>query len=169
MLIIKNQGPPGETGGKGGKTGEEFSGCESLNMENFHAGELVIVGSFVAFSIAILILPRFMKKKAGHPADREAPGYKGMVLLSVFMAPLWGGAIIYYALRNSHEALAKYSNRMSFLAFLVWIGTSVGLGRAGLSESFVGFLSFFFFTIVGISGVVLSIITVRKIKKASGE
>ena len=137
-------------------------------LENLHTGELAIVGSLVVASIAIFTFLRLSKMKAGHPADREAPGYKGMVILSVFMAPVLGGAVIHYALRNSQEALAKYANRMSFLAFLVWIGTGAGLGKAGLSESFAGFLSFFFFTIVGISGIVLSIITVLKIKKAGG-
>ncbi len=90
---------------------------------------------------------------------KQASDYKGMVILAAFLAPLLGGAIIYYSLKSSHETMAKLGNNMSWVACVIWILAAVGLRQAGIAvPQFVSLL-------IGVAGIVLAVVTVVGIKK----
>jgi hypothetical protein len=95
--------------------------------------------------------------------SKSASSYKKMVILSAFLAPLFGGAIIYYSLKKSHEGPAKLGNNMSFLAVAIWIAAYLGLGKAGIAlpVSILG--------LAGGAGIILAIITVMNIKNTDSE
>jgi hypothetical protein len=85
-----------------------------------------------------------------------------MVILAAFLAPVLGGAIIYYSLKKSPEAMAKLGNKMSFLAIVIWIAVLIGLNQVGIvgQQSYIPLL-------IGVAGNVLAIVTVGNIKKTS--
>jgi hypothetical protein len=85
-----------------------------------------------------------------------------MVILAAFLAPVLGGAIIYYSLKKSHEAMAKLGNKMSFLAIVIWIAALIGLNQVGIvgQHSYIPLL-------IGVAGIILAIVTVGNIKKIS--
>ena len=86
---------------------------------------LLLILIRVAGGIATLLL--FNERVAGG-SPKEIQSYKGMILLSVLLNPLFGGTILYYGLKDSNEALAHYSNRWSCLSFLMWFGLISLLG-----------------------------------------
>jgi hypothetical protein len=85
---------------------------------------LLLILIRVAGGIALLLF----KERVVGGSPNEPPHYKGMILLSVLLNPLFGGQILYYGLKDSNEALAHYSNRWSFLSFLLWLGLISLLG-----------------------------------------
>jgi uncharacterized Tic20 family protein len=93
--------------------------------------------------------------------SNQASDYKGMTILAAFLAPVLGGAIIYYSLKKSHEALAKLGNNWSFLAIVIWIAVLIVLYLAGIvvPRSIPA--------LFGVIGIVLAIVTVGKVKKTS--
>jgi hypothetical protein len=90
---------------------------------------------------------------------KQASDYKKMVVLAASLAPLVGGAIVYYSLRKSHGTLAKLGNKTSWLAAGIWIAASIGFGLAGISvpKYIIGLLFW--------AGTILAIVTVHGIKK----
>ncbi len=91
--------------------------------------------------------------------------HKRNIGLSACLAPVIGGAILYYSLRSTQPQAANYANRVSWIAFVVWavVGTGVS-GAIGASETgqmlwqSVGGLAF-------LAGLVLSVITLNKVSK----
>jgi hypothetical protein len=83
-----------------------------------------------------------------------------MVILAAFLAPVLGGAIIYYSLKKSDEAMAKLGNKMSFLAIVIWIAALIGLNQVGIvgQHSYIPLL-------IGVAGILLAIVTVGNIRK----
>ena len=47
--------------------------------------------------------------------------FKPLVSIGACLAPVVGGAIIYYSLKNTDEGMAKFGNRLSWLAIPGWI------------------------------------------------
>lgn len=90
--------------------------------------------------------------------SKQASDFKGMVILSAFLAPVLAGAIIYYSLRKSHEAIASLGNNISFLAFVLWVAVPVVLSQAGIH------LPKLLYLITLLTGIVLAIITVYRIQ-----
>ena len=52
--------------------------------------------------------------------DAISPRFRRLVLPPTFMAPVLGGAILYYLLKSERPALANYANKMSWVAFVLW-------------------------------------------------
>lgn len=89
--------------------------------------------------------------------------FKAQIILATFLAPIFGGAILYYGLRKHNEPVAKKANRLSWLAFLTWFGLGFALGAADVDMYGVrlgGLVS-------GLIGIALAIILLGKIKRAS--
>lgn len=91
--------------------------------------------------------------------SKEASDYSTLVILSAFLTPVLGGAVIYYSLKETHSEMAKLGNTMSFIAIAGWILGFGGLGSAGVP------IPTYLYQLVGLSGLVLAIITVGLIKK----
>lgn len=87
--------------------------------------------------------------------SKQASDYKNMVILSALLAPVWGGAIIYYSLNKSHNAMAKLGNNISFIAIAIWVAAFIAV--ADMPRIIP--LS------VGTVGTVLAVMTVVNIKK----
>ena len=81
-----------------------------------------------------------------------------LVLLSALMAPLFGGAVIYYVLRGSHPELARLGNLTSFSSF----------GGLILLYFFVPFIFGFvkpLLSLASLAGLGLAVYTVVKAKE----
>lgn len=89
--------------------------------------------------------------------SKKASDYKNMVILSALLAPVWGGAIIYYSLNKSHRAAAKLGNNMSFIAIAVWVAAYIVAGDVPRMIPFA----------IGTVGTILAIVTVGNIKKTT--
>lgn len=89
--------------------------------------------------------------------SKKASDYKNMVILSALLAPVWGGAIIYYSLKKSHNATAKLGNNMSFIAIAVWVAAFIAV--ADMPRIIP--LS------IGTVGTILAIVTVANVKKTT--
>jgi len=89
--------------------------------------------------------------------------YKTQILLATFLAPIFGGAILYYGLRKHNEPIAKKANRFSWLSFLLWILIFGGLDGIGvdLYGARLGGM------LLGVVGVVLAIVMLGKVKRAT--
>ena len=48
---------------------------------------------------------------------------RSLVVAATLLAPLVGGAIIYYSLRKTHPRTADFANLMSVAGFAVWYGS----------------------------------------------
>lgn len=83
---------------------------------------------------------------------------KMQIIAAALMAPLLGGAIIYYSLKKSHLAYAKLGNLFSFLGLLPWLGLYYSFQAMGLSLGMIsGPLSMI--------GIVLAVLLVMKVQK----
>ena len=85
--------------------------------------------------------------------------YRNKVILSALLAPVFGGAIIYYSLRKDSIDMANTGNRWSFIALVFWIPAVLGLRSAGIE------VPTFVFGVVGVAGMILAVMTVANIKK----
>src|SRR4051794_34484775 len=51
----------------------------------------------------------------------QLAGYKRFVILAALLAPVMGGAIIYYSLRKSHRDIADLAKATSLVGFAAWM------------------------------------------------
>ncbi len=94
--------------------------------------------------------------------SKPTTDYRNMVVLSAFLAPVLGGAIIYYSLKNTQVQIANLGNRMSWVALALWIvvGISGIVPEVWVSGGALPLL-------LTLLGVVLAVVAVVKIKKAA--
>ena len=53
--------------------------------------------------------------------DNDYKEYNGQIILATFLAPVLGGAILYYSLRHRVPVVANRANNYSWLAFVAWL------------------------------------------------
>src|SRR5438128_1160285 len=46
--------------------------------------------------------------------------YRALVVVATILAPVLGGAVIYYSLRKTHPRTARFANLMSVAGFIAW-------------------------------------------------
>ena len=118
---------------------------------------LLLILIRVAGGIATLLF----EERVACGSPNELPGYKGMILLSVLLNPLFGGSILYYGFKDSNEDLAHYSNRWSFLSFLLWFGLISLLGPT-LPPLLIPFVT----TLPWFGGIGMAIFVILKMRKS---
>ena len=63
-----------------------------------------------------------MVKKQNVTMWQAAPAsIKVLVWLSALLNPVFGGVTMYYALRKNYPEIAKKANRVTFIAFGIWV------------------------------------------------
>ena len=90
-----------------------------------------------------------------------AEDYKSQIVLSALLAPVLGGALIYYALRKQSLAMANFGNRWSFVAFGLWIATYFALQSIDIAIPQI------VLELSTLAGLILGVLTVSNIKKAA--
>lgn len=90
--------------------------------------------------------------------------FKSSVIVPPLLAPVLGGAILYYPLRRSLPELAKLANRTSFIGFVLWL---IVVGVLNNSTSDVAFTALQWVgPVTFVFGVFHAIVVLRRIKKA---
>ena len=89
--------------------------------------------------------------------------HKPLVILSVFLAPVIGGAIIFYSLKKTNLDIANLGNRLSFVALAVWIAAYFGLQKLDLppappAVNLIG-------PAIVLVGTLLALVAVSKVRK----
>lgn len=90
--------------------------------------------------------------------------YKSKLIIATFLAPVFGGAILYYGLRKHNLPVAKKANTFSWIAFLSWILLFGSLGAADVDLYGVQLAGY----AIALIGVVYAFVLRGKIKRASG-
>jgi uncharacterized membrane protein YhdT len=87
--------------------------------------------------------------------------FKSAVVAPVLLAPVLGGAILYYPLRRQLPELARFANRLSFVGFIAWAVLFHYLLNHTASD-----LPFWLGPATFVFGVLHAIVVVRRIKAA---
>ena len=80
---------------------------------------------FYIFPIGAIVLGLVvssMVKKQNVMTWLSAPGLvKALIWLSALLNPVFGGITLYYSMRKNFPEIAKKANRISFIAFGLWL------------------------------------------------